>query len=144
MIHGGVKTNVIPDEVYVEVDIRTLPGETSADVQAHLRAALGDLYDDLEVEPLQQDPHLRRAIDTPMWDTLGRIINDAHPGSTTATGLIVGATDSRFFRDRGAVAYGAGLFSPKVRWRVSRSDSTATTNASTSSHWASARNFGST
>ena len=34
MVHGGVKTNVIPDEVVLEVDIRTLPGQTGADVDA--------------------------------------------------------------------------------------------------------------
>ncbi|MEM8904484.1 MAG: M20/M25/M40 family metallo-hydrolase, partial [Actinomycetota bacterium] len=41
--HGGVKTNVIPDEVVIELDVRTLPGETAEDVDAHLAEALGDL-----------------------------------------------------------------------------------------------------
>ncbi len=114
VIHGGVKTNVIPDEVYVEVDIRTLPGETKADVQAHLRAALGDLYDALEVEPIQEDESSASPVNTPMWDTLANVIKQAHPESPLQPGLIVGGTDSRFFREKGAVAYGAGLFSPKV------------------------------
>ena len=38
-----MKVNVIPDTVVVEVDIRTLPGEGPDEVDAHLRAALGDL-----------------------------------------------------------------------------------------------------
>ena len=29
-------------------------------------------------------------------------------------GMVVGGTDARFYRDRGVVAYGAGLFSPSV------------------------------
>ncbi len=29
-------------------------------------------------------------------------------------GLIVGGTDARFYRERGRVAYGAGLFSPSM------------------------------
>lgn len=29
-------------------------------------------------------------------------------------GLIVGATDAPFFRQRGSVAYGAGIFSPGI------------------------------
>src|SRR3546814_6879789 len=45
VIEGGVKTNVIPDEVRLDVDIRTLPGEGPAEVEAHLRAALGALAD---------------------------------------------------------------------------------------------------
>ena len=43
VVHGGQKTNTIPDVVDIDVDIRTLPGETRDDVDAHLRAALGDL-----------------------------------------------------------------------------------------------------
>ena len=35
--HGGVKTNVIPDVVDLDVDIRTMPGETDEDVRAHTR-----------------------------------------------------------------------------------------------------------
>ena len=34
--HGGTKTNVIPDQVDLEVDIRTLPGQTGADATALL------------------------------------------------------------------------------------------------------------
>ncbi|MFV2039879.1 MAG: M20/M25/M40 family metallo-hydrolase [Acidimicrobiales bacterium] len=115
VIHGGVKTNVIPDEVYVDVDIRTLPGETAADVRAHLRRALGDgLYDAIDVRPISEHMSSASPVDTPMWDVLGAIMTTAHPGSRLQPGLIVGGTDSRFFRERGAVAYGAGLFSPKV------------------------------
>ena len=33
-------------------------------------------------------------------------------------GLIVGGTDARFFRERGAVAYGAGLFSPAMSFET--------------------------
>ncbi len=40
-----MKVNVIPDKVIVEVDVRTLPGEGPDEVDAHLRAALGGLYD---------------------------------------------------------------------------------------------------
>ena len=38
----------------------------------------------------------------------------AHPGAPLIPSLIVGATDARFYRDRGSVAYGAGLFSDRV------------------------------
>jgi acetylornithine deacetylase/succinyl-diaminopimelate desuccinylase-like protein len=115
-LDAGVKTNVIPDDVYLELDVRTLPGETNADVEAHLRAALGDLYEDLRIEPIHQDESSSSSVDTPMWHTLDRIVGRAHPGARMQPGLIVGATDARFFREKGAVAYGAGLFSPKVTW----------------------------
>ena len=37
-----------------------------------------------------------------------------YPGATLLPRLIVGGTDARFFRHRGSVAYGFGLFSPQV------------------------------
>ncbi len=37
VLHGGTKTNTIPDVVDLEVDIRILPGETLEDVDVHLR-----------------------------------------------------------------------------------------------------------
>ncbi len=114
VLHGGVKTNVIPDEVYVEVDIRTLPGETREDLHAHLRAALGDLADAVTAEPLHEDVATTSPSDTPMWDVLAGIVTDARPGVVVQPGLIVGGTDARFFRARGVVAYGAGLYSPRV------------------------------
>jgi acetylornithine deacetylase/succinyl-diaminopimelate desuccinylase-like protein len=38
----------------------------------------------------------------------------AYPGAELQPGLVVGGTDARFYRTRGAVAYGAGLFSPSM------------------------------
>ena len=71
-IGGGgpsrMKTNVIPDCVEIGVDVRTLPGERHDDVAAHLRAALGDLYDRVEVEVIMDDPASISRIDKPLWD----------------------------------------------------------------------------
>ena len=50
VVHGGTKTNVIPDLVDLEVDIRTLPGQIGADATAMLRDALGDLADAVEID----------------------------------------------------------------------------------------------
>ncbi len=118
VVSGGVKTNVVPDSVIVEVDIRTLPGETNEDVRAHLQAALGDLYDAIDVEPIHDSPSTNSPIDTPMWDVLEGIMTKAHPGATLQPSLIVGGTDARFFRNTGAIAYGAGLFSPAVTFEL--------------------------
>jgi len=118
VVAGGVKTNVIPDSVIVEVDIRTLPGETNEDVDAHLRAAIGDLYDTIDVETIHDSPSTSSSMATPMWDVLEGIMTKAHPGAIIQPSLIVGGTDARFFRSAGAVAYGAGLFSPSVTFEI--------------------------
>ena len=115
MVTGGVKINVIPDEVVLDVDIRTLPGEDDAAVQAHLAEALGELIDDVAVEPLRWSSGATRSpTDTPLYEALGRVVGHAYPGATLLPRLMVGGTDARFFRQRGAVAYGFGLFSPGV------------------------------
>jgi acetylornithine deacetylase/succinyl-diaminopimelate desuccinylase-like protein len=109
-----LKHNVIPDTIDVGVDIRTLPGETADDVDAHLRAALGDLYDRVDVQIVMNDPASISRTDTPLWDALARSIAKPFPTARPTPQLVVGFTDSRVYRQMGAVSYGAGLFSPDL------------------------------
>jgi acetylornithine deacetylase/succinyl-diaminopimelate desuccinylase-like protein len=116
VVHGGQKTNTIPDVVDIDVDIRTVPGTTRADVESMLREALGDMYDHVDVTVLQHsDP---TACDfgesNLLWETVTKHTQVAYPGARLVPGLIVGGTDARFYRERGVTAYGAGLFSPKM------------------------------
>jgi acetylornithine deacetylase/succinyl-diaminopimelate desuccinylase-like protein len=116
-IGGGpsrMKTNVIPDFVDIGVDVRTLPGERHDDVTAHLRAALGDLYDKVEVEVIMDDPASISRVDNPLWNSLERALARPFPTARPAPQLEVGFTDARIYRNMGTVAYGAGLFSPDV------------------------------
>jgi acetylornithine deacetylase/succinyl-diaminopimelate desuccinylase-like protein len=115
LIDGGVmKTNVIPDHVTIDVDVRTLPGEGAEEVDAHLREALGDLADAVEVEVILNDPASISRIDTPVWDALARAVAVPFPGTRLNPQFSVGFTDARVYRELGAIAYGAGLFSPRV------------------------------
>ncbi len=109
-----MKTNVIPDCVDIGVDVRTLPGEGHDDVDAHLRAALGDLYDKVEIDIIMDDPSTISRTDTPLWDALERSVAKPFPTSRLTPQLVVGFTDSRIYREMGAVSYGAGLFSPDL------------------------------
>lgn len=112
--HGGEKTNTIPDTVELEVDIRTVPGTTRADVEALLADALGDLASHVDVAVLQDSRPSESPLDTRLWHAVAARAQVAYPGSSIVPGLIVGGTDARFYRDRGSVAYGAGLFSPSM------------------------------
>ena len=114
VVHGGVKTNVIPDVVDIEVDIRTLPGETSDDVARNLDEALGDLASSVEVSIISDAVATSSPMATPMWDALGRAVAAAYPAAALAPRLTAGGTDARFFRDHGSVAYGASLYSRGV------------------------------
>lgn len=109
-----MKTNTIPDCIDIGVDVRTLPGESADDVDAHLRAALGDLYDKVEIQVVMNDPASISRSNTPLWDALARSIAKPFPTARPIPELVVGFTDSRIYRQMGAVSYGAGLFSPDL------------------------------
>lgn len=108
------KTNVIPDNVELNIDIRTLPGETPAEVEAHLHEALGDLADKVDVEVIMNDMSTMSRLDTPLWDSLQKAVNGPFSSASLSPTLSVGFTDSRVFRDMGSIAYGAGLMSPQL------------------------------
>ena len=112
--HGGTKTNVIPDRVDLQLDIRTLPGQSLRDVEAMLDEALGDLADRVELVAAHDDPSTESPVETALWDTLGRTTQAFYGGSRLVPMICVGATDARFFRRLGATAYGFGLFSQKL------------------------------
>jgi len=114
VVHGGVKTNVIPDVVDIEVDVRTLPGETAVDVARNLGEALGDLADEVDVEVIVDGVATASPTESPMWDAIGRAVAKAYPEATLVPRLTAGGTDARFFRERGSVAYGAALFTRSV------------------------------
>lgn len=115
LIDGGqMKANVIPDAVEIQVDIRTLPGEDDAAVQAHLNQALGDVAGQVEVEIIMNDPASISRTDNPLWESLQRAISRPFPSARISPQTTVGFTDARVYRNMGAIAYGAGLFSPDL------------------------------
>ncbi len=115
VVHGGLKTNVIPDEVTIDVDIRTLPGQNRATVDTMLAEALGPvLASRVEVELVNENDPTISPVDTPLYLLLGDIAGRFHPEATLVPRMTAGGTDAAFFRRAGAVAYGFGLFSRQV------------------------------
>lgn len=117
VVHGGQKTNMIPDTVDIDVDIRTLPGVTAADVDEMLDDLLGELREHVVVGDAYEGSNrasTESPIGNPLWDAVRSATQVAYPGAELVPGLIVGATDAPFFRQRGSVAYGAGIFSPGI------------------------------
>jgi acetylornithine deacetylase/succinyl-diaminopimelate desuccinylase-like protein len=114
IMRAGTKTNVIPDRVELEVDIRALPGWDTADVRAMLDEVVGDLSEDVEIDFRSEQPATTSPIDTPLWDSLQRVSQVFYPGAKTVPFLTAGATDARFYRQLGSVAYGFGLHSRAI------------------------------
>jgi acetylornithine deacetylase/succinyl-diaminopimelate desuccinylase-like protein len=110
VIGGGGKTNVIPDRVDIEVDVRLLPGDDSEAIDRHLRDALGDLAGAVEVETIFAHDPSTSPVNTRLWDSIERAVTKRFAATRLAPILHMGFTDARIFRERGSVAYGAGLF----------------------------------
>jgi len=119
VVHGGVKTNVIPDRVDLDVDLRKVPGQTADDVERLLSEALGELRDEVEVNIICADNPSESPIDTPLYAAMQRAAHKLAPDVTLLPTISTGGTDARFFRELGIPAYGFGLFSEAMsmeRW----------------------------
>jgi acetylornithine deacetylase/succinyl-diaminopimelate desuccinylase-like protein len=114
ILRTGSKINVIPDRVELEIDIRSLPGWDTADVRAMLEEVVGDLADDVDIHFVSEEVATTSPIDTPLWDALERASRLFYPGARTVPFLTAGATDARYHRELGSVAYGFGLHSTAI------------------------------
>jgi acetylornithine deacetylase/succinyl-diaminopimelate desuccinylase-like protein len=114
ILRAGTKVNVIPDRAELQVDIRSLPGWELADVKAMLDEALGDLASDVDISWHYADPSSSSPVDTPLWGVLEGQAQRSYPGARCIPFFTAGATDARFFRRLGTVAYGFGLFSERL------------------------------
>jgi acetylornithine deacetylase/succinyl-diaminopimelate desuccinylase-like protein len=72
-IDGGTKTNVIPDSVKISLDVRMLPGDSTAEVKMMLRDAIGDLLPDVTIDIVDAVEPTESPMDTPLWESLGRV-----------------------------------------------------------------------
>jgi acetylornithine deacetylase/succinyl-diaminopimelate desuccinylase-like protein len=96
------KFNVIPGEIAVTLDGRILPGFDPDDLLREIKDVVGD---DVELEVTHHDPCPSEA-DLGMFETLGKILEQADPGSVAVPLLMPGVTDARFFSRLGIQTYG--------------------------------------
>ena len=105
VIHGGVKTNIVPDSCEAQIDIRILPGQNWKYVLNELKEILGDV----KTEPLQYHMPSFSSADSKYYrlveETLKEFVGDAPVLQTICTG----ATDSRYLREMGVPSYGTGV-----------------------------------
>jgi acetylornithine deacetylase/succinyl-diaminopimelate desuccinylase-like protein len=111
MARAGQKTNVIPSECSCEVDCRILPGVTPEMVKGEMKNLLSD-FRDYTLEVTQTSPASESPTDNPLYQAFDRALKSADPKGTMIPTMLTGATDSRGFRSRGAVAYGFHPMAP--------------------------------
>jgi len=106
VVRAGSKVNVIPGKASVELDGRTLPGQTEGEFLAELRDALGG---DPELEVLRSLPPVEASSRTPLFDHLAATLQRHDPTGHPLPYLIPGFTDAKAYSRLGTTCYG---FSP--------------------------------
>jgi acetylornithine deacetylase/succinyl-diaminopimelate desuccinylase-like protein len=102
IVSGGLKVNVIPSEVRVQLDGRLLPGFGPEDMLEELRAVVGPEPDVVVtlIGPAQPE------VDMSQFDLFASVLKEADPGCVPVPSLVTGGTDARHFARLGIRTYG--------------------------------------
>ncbi|MCI0545398.1 MAG: M20/M25/M40 family metallo-hydrolase, partial [Actinobacteria bacterium] len=112
MLTAGMKSNVIPDAATASVDIRPLPGMDGAFVESHLRKAMAS--DEVEIEPVLDLHATISPTGNPLWEAIAASVEELEGHRNLVPTLMTVGTDGRFWRKRGAIGYGVGLFDDRM------------------------------
>jgi acetylornithine deacetylase/succinyl-diaminopimelate desuccinylase-like protein len=108
VIRAGTSVNVIPSTATAELDIRLLPGSDPAPALDAIRETVGSA---VEIEVMLSGSAVPPSpAGTPLFAILAELATASSPGSTAGPYVSAGSTDSRFFREKGKVAYGFNPF----------------------------------
>jgi acetylornithine deacetylase/succinyl-diaminopimelate desuccinylase-like protein len=107
VVRAGSKINVIPDTAEVQIDGRTLPGQTDDDLLRELHSVLGP---EVELEVMMSAPPVvTEPMESPLYDVIRSEIEHREPDAVVVPYMIPGFTDAKYFTRTGARWYG---FSP--------------------------------
>jgi len=109
MFNAGNKDNVLPGQAEATVNFRILPGDSQANVMAHVKRAAGNDRFELFALPGNSEPSKVTPTDSESYKLINRTVRELFPGTVVAPGLMIAATDSRHF---GEVADHIYKFSP--------------------------------
>lgn len=103
MLSAGYKVNVIPAEAMAQMDARILPGETPEGFLEEIRDLVDD---DIDIDLITGSLPNATDFNTDFFRTIEYAVKKADPEAVTAPMISAGATDSRFFREKGVICYG--------------------------------------
>jgi len=113
IIKGGFRSNVIPAEAEVTLDVRALPEEDMGELVEELRGLINDpAVEIVRDRPRRPAPPPSR-LDSEMFQSLERAQATLFPGAVTLPMMLTGATDMAQLRAKGVQAYGVGGPTPE-------------------------------
>lgn len=108
VVRAGGPINVLPSSGELELDIRTLPGQSDDDVDRAITEALGELTEHVTIERLLSERATASSIDTKLYRAIEETLTQANPGAKVVPILFPGGSDLRVGRHKGGVGYGFG------------------------------------
>lgn len=91
MVHGGSRINVIPAELVVDIDGRTLPGEDPEAFRAAVQEAVGDAA---SIELVIPATGTSADVESPFYDVIVATMADVEPGARVIPAISSGGTDA--------------------------------------------------
>ncbi len=98
MLSGGVKENILPQQVSAKVNFRILPGDTTQSVTEHVRRVINDERVEIKfTSDIPNEPSIESDTSTPAYQVLERVIRSIYGEVPVAPFLVLGATDARHY-----------------------------------------------
>jgi acetylornithine deacetylase/succinyl-diaminopimelate desuccinylase-like protein len=113
-IIAGTKANTIADAARTEVDIRALPGTGRNDVDVYLNKAMGSASDHVELEPVMDFEANISSQQSDLWEVIADSVEAIEGHRRLVPAMMTVVTDARFWRAKGTIAYGVGLFDDRM------------------------------
>jgi len=104
VLQGSDKTNMIPAVAYAEIDCRLLPGAEQKQFLGNLKKVIGDDSVKIEVR-LDSPPTPSSPSKSILMSAIEELARKYDKASVVPT-MVIGFTDSRYFRRRDVVSYG--------------------------------------
>jgi acetylornithine deacetylase/succinyl-diaminopimelate desuccinylase-like protein len=127
LIHGLTRTTITPtgistpgswntlgSQAVVTLDIRSVPGATWEQIHELIIHSLGDLADSVRITLISHGVATSTPMGGELWDVVETASRSLVPNSRLVPAMATGITDARFMRERGASAFGVGLYSDKI------------------------------
>ncbi|MDO4761784.1 MAG: M20/M25/M40 family metallo-hydrolase [Corynebacterium sp.] len=106
VLRAGQAINVLPSHAWLELDIRTLPGQTQDDVDAVLIDALGELAEHVTIERLICEDATISPTDSLLYRAIENTLHGLFPDAAVLPMIAAGGSDLRFARAQGGTGYG--------------------------------------
>jgi acetylornithine deacetylase/succinyl-diaminopimelate desuccinylase-like protein len=114
LMRAGVKANVIASSASAAVDIRSVSGMDRSFVDSHLYKAMGNYRDDIDIEPIQDMVSTISPTGNPLWAAIEESVESIEGHRRLLPTMMTVGTDARFFRSKGSIGYGVGLYDDRM------------------------------